>query len=210
MALRQGKRVIMHEQLALERKDVYVKKWPFGVAGSSLYFICLEGRLCMVDTTNSRRNPGHHRNKFGNIEVRFFLKRPPNMWRILLPLAQSGFLDKTIFHRVITGFMIQGGDLIQKARTRQRMAWGIHNRVKAEFNAMPQVRGIGPWHVLRTRIAPARSFLCVCGGQILDGKYTVFGEVVQAWTWRTKVCRSNVTAVITPWNALRYRKNVEK
>ena len=57
--------------------------------------------------------------KFGSMEIRFFPDKAPKHVENFMKLAKSGFYDKTIFHRVIPGFMIQGGDPHTKGRERQ-------------------------------------------------------------------------------------------
>ena len=82
--------------------------------------------------------------KFGSMEIRFFPDKAPKHVENFIKLAKSGFYDKTIFHRVIPGFMIQGGDpntKDDKDKSRYGMG-GPGSNVKAEFNDRPHVRGI--------------------------------------------------------------------
>ena len=81
--------------------------------------------------------------KFGSIEIRFLPDKAPKHVENFITLAKSGFYDKTIFHRVIPDFMIQGGDPNTKdeqAKSTYGMGGPAH-RVKAEFNDRPHVRG---------------------------------------------------------------------
>src|SRR5690349_14136793 len=82
--------------------------------------------------------------KFGAIELTFFPDKAPKHVENFIKLAQSGFYNGTIFHRVIPGFMIQGGDPLTKDKenTAQYGTGGPGQRVKAEFNDRPHVRGI--------------------------------------------------------------------
>jgi peptidyl-prolyl cis-trans isomerase B (cyclophilin B) len=97
-------------------------------------------------------------------------------------LARKGFYDGTCFHRVIKGFMIQGGDP-QTKDPAQESRWGTGgpgHTVKAEFNARPHARGV---------ISMARSndpdsagsqfFICHGDARFLDGKYTAFGKLIK-------------------------------
>ena len=123
--------------------------------------------------------------KFGNMTLKFFPDVAPGHVKNFLELAKSGFYDGTIFHRVIPGFMIQGGDPNTKDPARIA-AYGIGGpgyNIKAEFNNKPHKRGT--LSMARTNDpngAGSQFFICfdMQPGQqaMLDGKYTVFGEVV--------------------------------
>lgn len=123
--------------------------------------------------------------KFGNMTLRFFPDVAPGHVKNFLDLARNGFYDGTIFHRVIPGFMIQGGDPITKDPAR-RAAYGTGGpgyTIKAEFNKKPHKRGI--LSMARTNDpngAGSQFFICFDMDPrqqaILDGQYTVFGEVV--------------------------------
>src|SRR5215813_14797955 len=82
--------------------------------------------------------------KFGSMEIRFFPDKAPKHVENFITLAKSGLYDKTIFHRVIPDFMIQGGDpntKDEKDKSRYGMG-GPGSNIKAEFNDRPHVRGI--------------------------------------------------------------------
>jgi hypothetical protein len=73
--------------------------------------------------------------KFGNLEIKFFPNVAPNHVKNFIDLAKKGFYDGTIFHRVIPGFMIQGGDPNTKNPDRSKHGMGGPGyTVKAEFN----------------------------------------------------------------------------
>ncbi len=119
--------------------------------------------------------------KFGDMEIRFFEDRAPKHVENFLTLAKKGFYDGTIFHRVIPGFMIQGGDPNTKDLNKKE-AYGMGgpgHMVKAEFNDTPHKRGI----VSMARAqdpdsAGSQFFIVVEDSRFLDNKYTAFGEVV--------------------------------
>jgi peptidyl-prolyl cis-trans isomerase B (cyclophilin B) len=120
--------------------------------------------------------------KFGDMEVKFFPEKAPNHVQNFLKLAKSGFYDKTIFHRVIPGFMIQGGDPNTKDPNKPETygMGGPADRLKAEFNDVPHRRGI--LSMARTNdpnSAGSQFFIVVKDSNFLDGQYTVFGEVVK-------------------------------
>lgn len=119
--------------------------------------------------------------KFGDIEIRFFPGDAPKHVENFLTLAKSGFYDGTIFHRVIPGFMIQGGDPNTKGTDKSLYGTGgPDHRVPAEFNKRPHKRGI--LSMARSQdpnSAGSQFFIVVQDSNFLDGQYTVFGEVTK-------------------------------
>jgi peptidyl-prolyl cis-trans isomerase B (cyclophilin B) len=118
--------------------------------------------------------------KFGNIELRFFPEVAPNHVKNFIELAKKGFYDGTTFHRVIPGFMIQGGDPNSRNpdRTKHGMG-GPGYTLKAEFNEKPHKRGtLSMARSANPDSAGSQFFICVADSFFLDRQYTVFGEVV--------------------------------
>ena len=132
--------------------------------------------------------------KFGDIKLEFFDEIAPKHVESFKLHAQNGYYDGTIFHRVIPGFMIQGGDPLSRSEDKSRHGtggnaakyFGIGDEnsestwdLPAEFSATPHERGI---------LSMARSqnpdsggsqfFICVADARFLDNQYTVFGKVV--------------------------------
>ena len=132
--------------------------------------------------------------KFGDIKLEFFDEIAPKHVESFKLHAQNGYYDGTIFHRVIPGFMIQGGDPLSKSEDKSRHGtggnaakyFGIGDEnsesswdLPAEFSSTPHERGI---------LSMARSqnpdsggsqfFICVADARFLDNQYTVFGKVV--------------------------------
>jgi len=118
--------------------------------------------------------------KFGNIELRFFPDVAPNHVNNFIELAKKGFYDGTTFHRVIPGFMIQGGDPNSKGPDRSKYGIGGPGySLKAEFNNKTHKRGtLSMARSADPDSAGSQFFICVADSPFLDGKYTVFGEVV--------------------------------
>ena len=88
-------------------------------------------------------------------------------------LASEGFYDGVVFHRVIYGFMAQGGD-----PTGSGMGGSSKPNVAAEFSREPHVRGI--CSMARSSSpdsANSQFFICLDDARFLDGQYTVWGEV---------------------------------
>jgi peptidyl-prolyl cis-trans isomerase B (cyclophilin B) len=118
--------------------------------------------------------------KYGKITLRFFPDVAPVHVKNFLELAKKGFYDGTTFHRVIRGFMIQGGDPLSKDKKSTDVGSGSPGyRIKAEFSNRPHKRGT--LSMARTNIpdsAGSQFFICVADAPQLDRQYTVFGEVV--------------------------------
>lgn len=117
----------------------------------------------------------------GTIKFRFFPEQAPGHVENFKKLASGGFYDGLRFHRVIPGFMIQGGCPNTKSENRGAHGTGGPGyTIKAEFNDIRHKRGI----VSMARSASPNSagsqfFICVKDSLFLDGQYTVFGEVVE-------------------------------
>lgn len=118
--------------------------------------------------------------KFGEIGLRFFRDVAPGHVDNFLKLAGSGFYDGTTFHRVIPGFMIQGGDPNSKnADKSSHGTGGPGYSIPAEFNDRPHDRGaLSMARSSDPDSAGSQFFIVVKDSDFLDGQYTVFGEVV--------------------------------
>ena len=118
--------------------------------------------------------------KFGNITLKFFPDVAPGHVKNFLDLAKNGTYDNTVFHRVIPGFMIQGGDPTSKDAAKRR-AYGTGGpgyTIKAEFNKNPHKRGtLSMARSQSPDSAGSQFFICVKDSAFLDRQYTVFGEV---------------------------------
>lgn len=127
--------------------------------------------------------------KFGQIKIKFFEKDAPNHVQNFKNLAKQGFYNNTTFHRVIPGFMIQGGDPNTKDADRSNDGLGGPDyNVNAEFNSHSHQRGI----VSMARSADPNSagsqfFICVAPATFLDRQYTVFGEVISGMDAADKI-----------------------
>ena len=118
--------------------------------------------------------------KFGKIEMEFFADKAPGHVKNFKDLAKKGFYDGTIFHRVIPGFMIQGGDPNTKSDDRSAHGMGGPGySIKAEFNDTPHKRGIlSMARSQNPNSAGSQFFIVVKKSSFLDGKYTAFGKVL--------------------------------
>lgn len=118
----------------------------------------------------------------GEMVIEFWPEVAPNTVENFKKLAKKGFYDGTCFHRVIPGFMIQGGDPNTKDPAKEAI-WGMGDpgyKIKAEFNDRSHVRGV---------ISMARSndpdsagsqfFICHGSPTQLDHHYTTFGKLIK-------------------------------
>ena len=121
--------------------------------------------------------------RLGSIEIEFLPDKAPGHVKNFLDLARKGFYDGTTFHRVIPGFMIQGGDPNTKDAKGSRDRHGTGGpgyQIKAEFNDVPHKRGV----VSMARSSDPNSagsqfFIVVKDSGFLDRQYTAFGRVVR-------------------------------
>lgn len=116
----------------------------------------------------------------GEMVIEFWPDVAPKTVENFKSLARKSFYDGTAFHRIVKGFMIQGGDPLTKDATAESR-WGTGDpgyKLKAEFNDKPHVRGV---------ISMARSqdpdsagcqfFICLADARFLDRQYTAFGKL---------------------------------
>ena len=119
--------------------------------------------------------------KFGEIEIEFLRDKAPGHVKNFLDLARKGFYDGTTFHRVIPGFMIQGGcpnTRDAKGAKTSHGTGGPGYTIKAEFNETSHKRGVVSMaRAQDPNSAGSQFFICVANASFLDGKYSIFGEV---------------------------------
>jgi len=116
----------------------------------------------------------------GTFMIEFFPEDAPNTVNNFLKLVESGYYDGTVFHRIIPGFMIQGGD--PNTKNSDKSTWGQGGpgyNLKAELSSRSHLRGI----VSMARAndpdsAGSQFFIVTSDSTFLDKQYTVFGEVV--------------------------------
>ena len=149
----------------------------------------------VMEKTNLEQDRAIITTQFGDIELEFFDDIAPKHVESFKLHAKNGYYDGTTFHRVIPGFMIQGGDPLSKSEDKSRHGtggnaakfFGIGSEsdentwdLPAEFSSTPHERGI---------LSMARSqdpnsggsqfFICVADARFLDNQYTVFGKVTR-------------------------------
>ena len=110
----------------------------------------------------------------GIVKIQTFPEKAPNTVKRILELSNSGFYDGLTFHRVIAGFMAQGGD------PNGNGTGGSGQSIKAEFNDLKHERGIVS--MARSQdpdSADSQFFICYDSHDFLDGKYTIWGKVIE-------------------------------
>ena len=145
-------------------------------------------------TTNAAAAPAKEvaiiKTSEGSMVLEFYPDLAPGHVDNFKKLARKGFYDGTCFHRVIKGFMIQGGDPNTKNENAKE-SWGMGGpgySIKAEFNAKHHAKGI---------LSMARSndpnsggsqfFICHGDAGFLDGQYTVFGNLIKGFDVLDKI-----------------------
>ena len=118
----------------------------------------------------------------GRMVVEFWPEVAPKTVDNFKKLARAGFYDGTAFHRIIKGFMIQGGDPLTKDAKREEDygTGGPGHTIKAEFNERHHGHGVlsmarGP----DPDSAGSQFFICLGDAESLDRNYTAFGKVIK-------------------------------
>jgi len=118
---------------------------------------------------------------FGNIELEFYPQDAPKTVENFKQLANRGFYDGLIFHRIVPGFVIQGGDPNTR-EVNNKNKWGTGGpgwNIKAEFNKNKHSRGaVSMARSQDPHSAGSQFFIVLKDSNFLDGQYTVFGRVV--------------------------------
>jgi peptidyl-prolyl cis-trans isomerase B (cyclophilin B) len=118
----------------------------------------------------------------GEMVVEFWPEVAPKTVENFKKLARTNFYDGTAFHRVIKGFMIQGGDPLTKDASKEAM-WGTGDpgyKIKAEFNERSHTRGV--LSMARSQnpdSAGSQFFICHGDPTFLDRQYTTFGKLIK-------------------------------
>src|ERR1700733_8680941 len=116
------------------------------------------------------------------ITIEFWPDVAPKTVENCKTLARKGFYDGTCFHRIVKGFMVQGGDPLTKNPASEGR-WGTGDpgyKVKAEFNDKPHVRGV--ISMARSQdpdSAGSQFFICLADARFLDRQYTAFGKLTK-------------------------------
>jgi peptidyl-prolyl cis-trans isomerase B (cyclophilin B) len=144
----------------------------------------------------------------GEMVAEFWSDVAPKTVENFKKLAKTGFYDGTAFHRVIKGFMIQGGDPLTKDDSKQS-SWGTGDpgyKIQAEFNKKSHERGV--LSMARSQdpnSAGSQFFICHGAPKFLDGQYTAFGKLIKG----DDVLEKIATTKTVPPDRPEKRMNVE-
>ena len=131
----------------------------------------------------------------GEMVIEFWPEVAPKTVENFKTLAKKGFYDGTCFHRVIKGFMIQGGDPLTKDPGKEDV-WGTGGpgyQIKAEFNDRSHVRGvISMARSNNPDSAGSQFFLCNGDASFLDKQYTAFGKLIKGDDVLTRISATPV------------------
>ena len=147
-------------------------------------------------TMNASNEVAVIRTSEGDMVVRFWNDAAPNTIENFKKLARSGFYDGTIFHRVVKGFMIQGGDPNSKdpAKENKYGEGGPGYKIKAEFNNHSHERGvISMAREPNPDSAGSQFFICLTPVTRLDHQYTTFGKLSKGNDVLDKIGETPVT-----------------
>ena len=151
----------------------------------------------------------------GDITLKFFYDKAPKHVENFVDLAGKGFYDGTMFHRVIPGFMVQGGDPLTKQAenpgrpygTGGNVVGGKEQRIKAEFNDTSHKRGIVSMaRASDPNSASSQFFIVVKDSPFLDNQYSAFGEVVSGMEVADKIVAVPRNASDRPNQSIRIKK----
>ncbi len=145
----------------------------------------------------------------GDMVIEFWPEVAPKTVENFKTLARKGFYDGTAFHRVIKGFMIQGGDPFTKDPAKEAQ-WGQGDpgyKIEAEFSKRPHTRGVvsmarngdpmepygQPPRPEFANSAGSQFFICHATAAHLDGKYTAFGKLIKGEDVLDQIANTPVT-----------------
>jgi peptidyl-prolyl cis-trans isomerase B (cyclophilin B) len=128
--------------------------------------------------------------KLGDIIIELFPDIAPKHCKNFDSLVAIKFYDGTAFHRVIPGFMIQGGD--PNSKNKPEAMWGMgdnsQKKIPAEFSKLKHERGtISAARSQDVNSATSQFFICVAPAPHLDGQYSIFGKVLSGMDVADKV-----------------------
>ena len=133
----------------------------------------------------------------GDMVMQFWTDAAPNTIENFKKLARTGFYNGTIFHRIVKGFMIQGGDPNSKdpAKENRYGAGGPGYKIKAEFNDHSHERGVlSMAREPDPDSAGSQFFICLGPVPRLDHQYTTFGKLIKGDDVLSKIGDTPVTS----------------
>jgi len=132
----------------------------------------------------------------GVIQFEFYPNDAPNTVATFIELARKGFYDGITFHRVVPGFVVQGGDPQTKDPSVSPQLHGTGGpgfRLKAEFNRRPHLEGtVAMARSADPDSAGSQFYICLAPQPGLDGQYTVFGQVTEGMDVVKQIAQGDV------------------
>jgi len=170
--------------------DPHMKRVLFALAAALLCGLAVSAEDKAPTKNDKKETPVSNTNNevaviktvAGEMVIEFWPDVAPKTVENFKTLAKKGFYDGTAFHRIIKGFMIQGGDPLTKDETKQNR-WGTGDpgyKIKAEFNERSHKRGV--ISMARSQdpdSAGSQFFICHGDPSFLDRQYTAFGKLIQ-------------------------------
>lgn len=121
--------------------------------------------------------------KDGKVVIELYPEKAPNHVKQFKELAREGFYNGIVFHRVIDGFMVQGGD-----PTGTGTGKSSKPNLKAEFNDIKHVRGVlSMARSADPNSANSQFFIMLADSPHLDGQYSAFGKVIEGMQYVDKI-----------------------
>jgi peptidyl-prolyl cis-trans isomerase B (cyclophilin B) len=169
----------------------------------SILINLLAAMLAVASVTAEEQKPMNSANEVaviktseGEMVAEFWPDVAPNTVENFKKLARSGFYDGTAFHRIVKGFMIQGGDPLTKDPAKEsRYGTGDPGyKIKAEFNDRSHERGV--LSMARSsdpNSAGSQFFICLANVSRLDHQYTTFGKIIKGDDVLGKIGDTEVT-----------------
>jgi len=134
----------------------------------------------------------------GIIKFKFYPNDAPKTVDNFIKLTKSGFYNGTKFHRVVPGFVIQGGDPLSKTDDPRVGTGGPGYNIPAEFNGQPHLEGtVAMARSSDPNSAGSQFYICLAPQPSLDGQYTVFGQVIEGMDAVHKIVQGNVIVKIS-------------
>ena len=170
--------------------DPHMKRVLFALAAALLCGLAVSAEDKAPTKTDKKETPVSNttnevaviKTVAGDMVIEFWPDVAPKTVENFKTLAKKGFYDGTAFHRIIKGFMVQGGDPLTKDETKQNR-WGTGDpgyKIKAEFNERSHKRGV--ISMARSQdpdSAGSQFFICHGDPSFLDRQYTAFAKVIQ-------------------------------
>jgi len=166
-----------------------------------LLVLCVAAIMLRAEDKKNANEAAVIKTTDGEMVIAFWPDVAPATVENFKKLAKQGFYDGTLFHRIMKGFMIQGGDPLTKDPA-QENRWGTGDpgyKVKAEFSDKHHERGV--ISMARSQdpdSAGSQFFICLGSAdspqmQYLNGKYTAFGKLIKGDDVLEKIAQTPVT-----------------